>query len=444
MRTRLPSLEDAMRGIWPLLSLAVILVVLAALCSLGPVVLQRVATDALIKLVMVVGLYVFVGNSGVLSFGHASFMMLGGFGAAWLDVPVRYKSILMDELPAFLGQAEFHPGLAALAAMGWAGAFAFLIGIPLMRLSGIGAAIGTFSWLTIVFVVHAGWEEMTGGTSSFNGLPVYVDIWVALIAALFVMLVAYIFQSSKLGLALRASREDEVAARAIGVNVWRARIASFVVSAMLVALGGVLQGHFLGTVNVTQFYIGITFITIAMLVIGGTGSLAGAVIGTVAVSVIAELLRHLEKGVEIGAVTLAAPAGLRELGLAGAMMLILIFRPAGLTGGRELPFPAFLGAALTPRSANPLRFGERENEEADRICRFVDAVGDRERGIAGCDCGFSIFAGLGRRWCRRTWRGRRWRCWRKARAGQAIASGEYAPLESGRAADGRESARTID
>ena len=350
MRARLPSLEDAVRGIWPLLSLAVILVVLAALCSLGPVVLQRVATDALIKLVMVVGLYVFVGNSGVLSFGHASFMMLGGFGAAWLDVPVRYKSILMDELPAFLGQAEFHPGLAALAAMGWAGAFAFLIGIPLMRLSGIGAAIGTFSWLTIVFVVHAGWEEMTGGTSSFNGLPIYVDIWVALIAALFVMLVAYIFQSSKLGLALRASREDEVAARAIGVNVWRARIASFVVSAMLVALGGVLQGHFLGTVNVTQFYIGITFITIAMLVIGGTGSLAGAVIGTVAVSVIAELLRHLEKGVEIGAVTLAAPAGLRELGLAGAMMLILIFRPAGLTGGRELPFPAFLGAALTARS----------------------------------------------------------------------------------------------
>ena len=313
MQARLPSLEDAVRGIWPLLSLAVFLVVLTALCSLGPVVLQRVATDALIKLVMVVGLYVFVGNSGVLSFGHASFMMLGGYGAAWLDVPVRYKSILMDELPAVLGEAEFHPGLAALAAMGWAGAFAFLIGIPLMRLSGIGAAIGTFSWLTIVFVVHAGWEEMTGGTSSFNGLPIYVDLWVALIAALFVMLIAYLFQTSKLGLALRASREDEVAARAIGVNVWRARLASFVVSAMLVALGGVLQGHFLGTV---------------------------------AVSVIAELLRRLENGVEIGTLLLAAPPGLRELGLAGAMMLILIFRPAGLTGGRELPFPTFLNAAL--------------------------------------------------------------------------------------------------
>ncbi len=347
------TLEEIARGVWPLLSLCVLLIAAAALCTLGPVVLQRVATDALIKLVMVVGLYVFVGNSGVLSFGHASFMMLGGFGAAWLDVPVRYKSILMDELPAFLGQAEFHPGVAALAAMGWAGGFALLIGIPLMRLSGIAAAIGTFSWLTIVFVVHAGWEEMTGGTSSFNGLPVYVDIWVALAAALFVMAVAYIFQTSKLGLALRASREDEAAARAIGVNVLTARLAAFVVSAMLVALGGVLQGHFLGTVNVTQFYLGITFLTIAMLVIGGAGSLAGAVLGTVTVSVIAELLRQLENGIEIGTVAFAAPAGLRELGLAGAMMLILIFRPAGLTGGREIPFPSLLGRAFRARPATP-------------------------------------------------------------------------------------------
>jgi branched-chain amino acid transport system permease protein len=341
---------EAARGIWPLLSLAVALVIVVALISMGGVVLQRVATDALIKMVMVVGLYVFVGNSGVLSFGHASFMMIAAYGSAWLDVPVRYKKILMDELPVFLGQAEFHPALAAVAAMGWAGAFAFLIGIPLMRLSGIGAAIGTFSWLVIVFVVHGNWESMTGGTSSLNGLPVYVNIWVALAAVLFVMTVAYIFQTSKIGLALRASREDEVAARAIGINIWFARLMAFVISAMLVGLGGVLQGHFLGTINVTGFYFGITFITIAMLVIGGTGSLAGAVSGVVVVSVVAELLRHVEKGIEIGETVIAAPAGLRELGLAIVMLVILLFRPAGLTGGREVPFPKMLGRLFSARS----------------------------------------------------------------------------------------------
>ena len=336
------TVGEAVRGLWPMLSLMVLLVVAVALLSLGGVVIQRVATDALIKMIMVVGLYVFVGNSGVLSFGHASFMMLGAYGAAWLDVPVRYKKILMDELPAFLGQAKFHPALATICAMGWAGAFAFLIGIPLMRLSGIGAAIGTFSWLVIVFVVHGNWESMTGGTSSFNGLPVYVDIWVALAAALFVILVAYVFQTSKMGLALRASREDEVAARAIGVNVLVARLVAFVISAMLVGLGGVMQGHFLGTINVTGFYFGITFITIAMLVIGGTGSLAGAVSGVVVVSVVAELLRQIENGIAFGETIVAAPAGLREVGLAIVMLVILLFRPAGVSGGREMPFPRVL------------------------------------------------------------------------------------------------------
>lgn len=342
------SRREMVEGLWPLVSLIVLVVVITVLCSFGSTIVQRVATDALIKLVMVTGLYIFVGNSGVLSFGHASFMMLGAYGSAWLDVPVRYKKILMDELPAFLGQAEFHPALSTLAAMGWAGAFAAIIGVPLMRLAGIGAAIGTFSWLVIVFVVHGGWEEMTGGTSSFNGLPVYVNIWVALAAAIFALVVAFVFQTSKLGLALRASREDEVAAKAIGVNVLRARLSAFVVSAMVVALGGVLQGHFLGTIAIQQFYLAITFLTVSMLVIGGTGSLAGAVIGTFAVSVVAELLRQIELGIAIGEATISAPAGLRELGLAVAMLLVLIFRPAGITGGRELPIPRFLrGAAAS-------------------------------------------------------------------------------------------------
>ncbi len=335
-------LGGEVRAFWPYLSLGAGLVVLVVLLSFGGVVIERVTTDALITLVMVVGLYIFVGNSGVLSFGHASFMMLAAYGAAWLDVPVRYKAILMDELPQFLAQAEFHPAFAALAGMGWAGAFAVLVGIPLMRLSGIGAAIGTFSWLVIVFVVHGNWDAMTGGTGALNGLPVYVDLWVALIAAVCVMFIAFLFQRSKLGLALRASREDAVAARAIGVNVTWARLVAFVLSAMVVGLGGILKGHFLGTINVNQFYFGITFITIAMLVIGGTGSLAGAVSGVVVVSVVAELLRQLEKGFMVGEAMIAAPAGLREVGLALVMLLILLFRPAGVTGGREVPLPPLL------------------------------------------------------------------------------------------------------
>lgn len=340
----------AMRAGWPLLSLALLLLVVAALGSFAPTVIQRVITEAFIRLVMVTGLYLFVGNSGVLSFGHAAFMMTGAYGAAWLDIPVKTKRIFLKGLPDFLGQAEFPPWLAALCAMGFSGLVALIVGVPLVRLSGLAASIGTFSVLAIVFVVYSNWNAMTNGTSSLIGLPLYVDIWVAYCGAVGAMLAAFLFQNSRLGLALRASREDEVAAKAIGVNVPFARLVAFVLSAALVALGGVLQAHFLGSLNVLQFYIGITFITIAMLVVGGTGSLAGAAIGTAAISLVFELLRQLEVGFTVSTTQIQLPPGLRELGVAVIMIAILIFRPAGLMAGREMPLPRFLNPS-TARSS---------------------------------------------------------------------------------------------
>ncbi len=331
--------RHAIRLAWPFLSLALLLLIVAALGSLAPTVIQRVITEAFIRLVMVIGLYLFVGNSGVLSFGHAAFMMTGAYGAAWLDIPVKSKKIFLKGLPNFLGQAEFPPWLAALCAMGFSGLIALIVGVPLVRLSGLAASIGTFSVLVIVFVVYSNWNEVTNGTSSLIGLPIYVDLWVAYGCAVGAMLAAFLFQNSRLGLALRASREDEVAAKAIGVNVPFSRLVAFVLSAALVALGGILQAHFLGALNVLQFYIGITFITIAMLVVGGTGSLAGAVIGTGAISLVFELLRQLEVGFTVGATEIQLPPGLRELGVAVIMIVILIFRPAGLMAGREIPLP---------------------------------------------------------------------------------------------------------
>jgi branched-chain amino acid transport system permease protein len=226
--------------------------------------------------------------------------------------------------------------------MGFSGLIALIVGVPLVRLSGLAASIGTFSVLAIVFVVYSNWNAMTNGTSSLIGLPIYVDLWVAFGCAVGAMIAAFLFQNSRLGLALRASREDEVAAKAIGVNVPFSRLGAFVLSAALVALGGLLQAHFLGSLNVLQFYIGITFITIAMLVVGGTGSLAGAVVGTATISLVFELLRQLEVGFTVGSTQIQLPPGLRELGVAVIMIVILIFRPAGLMAGREVAVPRFL------------------------------------------------------------------------------------------------------
>ena len=328
-----------LRFLWPLLALAVPLALVALLGSQAPTVLQRVITEAFIKLVMVVGLYVFIGNSGVLSFGHGAFMMLGAYASAWTVTPLKIKKVLMANLPVFLKESELPAALGAGLAMAWAALIAFVVGIPLMRLSGIAASIGTFSVLMIVTVIYSNWDSLTGGTSSLVGLPIYVNIWLAFACALGAMITAYLFQCTRLGLALRAAREDEVAARSVGIHVHRVRLAAFTLSAALVALGGVLQVHFLGTANVAQFYLGVTFLTLAMLVVGGTGSLAGAVAGTAAIAIVSELLRRVETGFELFGLAVKAPPGLLEVGLAIVLLAILLFRPRGLTGGREVPLP---------------------------------------------------------------------------------------------------------
>ena len=162
---------------------------------------------------------------------------------------------------------------------------AFLVGLPLMRLSGVSASIATFAVLVVVYIVLGNWTAVTGGQNSLMGLPAYVDLWTALGWALAAIVIAFAYQETRSALQLRASREDEAAAQATGVNVVRHRLIAFVISAFLSGIAGVLLAHFLGIVRVENFYLDLTFLIVAMLIIGGRGSLTGAVAGAVVIAV---------------------------------------------------------------------------------------------------------------------------------------------------------------
>jgi branched-chain amino acid transport system permease protein len=336
------------RRVWPVLSLTVILVVVAVCGSVGSVTVQRVVADAFIKVVIVVGLYIFVGNSGILSFGHASFMTIAAYLSAWLTMAPRLKQSILPDMWPFFAQIEVHVIPGSLLAGAAAAVFAFVIGTPLMRLSGLAASISTFALLAIIHTVYGNWDPMTFGQGALIGLPIYSDVWVTLVWAVLATAGAFLYQESRFGIALRASREDNVAARAAGIDVVRQRLIAFVLSAFFVGIGGVLQGHFLGTLWIADFYLGITFISVAMLVVGGMRSLAGAVLGPLSISALLEILRLLEVGIPVGSFKLAAPAGLRETGVAFLMVLILLLRPRGFTGGREVPWP-WTRVAVNPR-----------------------------------------------------------------------------------------------
>ena len=114
---------------------------------------------------------------------------------------------------------------------------------------------------------------------------------------------------------------------------------AFTISAFFVGIGGVLYSGFLGILSPDAFYLNLTLITMAMLVVGGINSLSGAVLGVVVLSAFIEILLQIESGIDLGGQTLSVPPGVQEIGLGILMLLILIFRNGGITGNREIAWP---------------------------------------------------------------------------------------------------------
>ncbi len=320
----------------PLLLIVILLVFTLLITILGDNPLARMAAQTLIRVTFVVGLWIFVGNSGVVSFGHAGYMAIGAYCSAWLTLRPQLKDMFLPDLWPFLANAEWHVFPAAVASGLLASFVALVSGAAILRLTGIAASIATFAFLAIVYTVYSSWEGVTGATSSVVGLVRYSDQWVTFGWASVTVLAAAWYANSASGLALRASREDEVAASASGINMYRHRLISLVVSAFFTGVAGALFGHSLGVLNPNSFYLGITFVTLAMLVVGGIGSLTGAVTGVLVVSILIEGLVRMERGVSVGEATFTLPTGAQEIIIGIIMILILILRPAGLTGGREI------------------------------------------------------------------------------------------------------------
>ena len=305
--------------------------------------------SALVSVSMVVALYVFVGNSGVLSFGHVSFVAVGAWAAGVLSVPEQEKPAFMPYLFGFLRDTTVGnvPSLLAAGLVG--AAFALLVGLPLMRLSGLAAGIATFAVLEITNNVLRYYEKVGPGLSTFSSVPETTDLRQAALGALAVIVAAFAYQRSRFGRKLRATREDPAAARAVGISIYRQRLVAFVLSGFLAGLAGGLYVHFL-PINVDSVSLELTFITLAMLVIGGLTSLWGAVVGALAVSALDSVLANAENGLDVLGRTLEVPAGTRIVVVSVLMALVLILRPGGLTRGRELSFGP-LTRRLRPREA---------------------------------------------------------------------------------------------
>jgi branched-chain amino acid transport system permease protein len=299
----------------------------------GGAILDRVITLLFIHVILAVALHIFMGGSGVVSFGQIAFMGIGAYASILFTLSERAKRVALPNLYEPLTGLAL-PYLPALIAAGLIAALiAGIVGLPLMRLSGAAAVIATFALLVIVNVILLNWNQVTNGPRTVFGIERLTNAWVALGWAAAAVIAALAFKESRWGLMLRASREDARAAEGIGVDIVRMRWIAWVISAFFTGAAGGLYAHFIGSFGASAFYLGTTFLILAMLVIGGSRSVSGAVAGVIALTVLSELLRAAENAINLGGTV--SVSGATALLISLLMLIALVVRPGGLMGGRE-------------------------------------------------------------------------------------------------------------
>lgn len=355
---------------------------------------ERLVTLYMINVIAVLGIGIYAGNSGIVSFGHVGFMAIGAYASGLLTLNPIIQKTALPHLPEWLVGIGM-PFLPALAiALVVVALVAVLIGIPVARLGGSSASIATLGFLVIVHVVLVASTDFTRGSQTFFGIPRAVNLWVAVPFAIAAVVVARLYRDSSAGLKLRASREDEIASTAVGVNVKLHRFFAWVLGAVLAGAAGALLAHFLGAFSPKDFYFNLTFMLLAMLILGGITTVSGAVGGAAVIMLIVELLRKLEGGVDLGFLKLPTVFGLTDIGIGVAILVVMYRLQDGLFGVRELDERFGWFKRSTTKEALPLK-GTAASSSAGQGTLRVENLGKKFAGLVALEnANFEIKPGL--------------------------------------------------
>jgi branched-chain amino acid transport system permease protein len=266
---------------------------------LGPYV-NRIIVLAGINIILAVSLTLINGITGQFSLGHAGFMAVGAYVAAAFTYHVGPRLILANG-PVFV--------IALLLAAIAAGLAGLVVGLPSLRLRGDYLAIVTLGFGQIIIAVITTINEV-GGALGLSNLPEMTNfVWVYALALLCILTVRNLADSS-LGRSMRAVRDDEVAAEAVGVDTTRVKVLAFVISAMWAGIAGALQVHLIRLAQTESFSFVRSVEIVVMVVLGGLGSITGATITAVLLTVLENVLRSITGAFAVGMVLIVLAAAL--------------------------------------------------------------------------------------------------------------------------------------
>jgi branched-chain amino acid transport system permease protein len=319
----------------------------------------RLLNNVAIFITLAVAYNLINGVCGQLHLGPNAFITLGAYTAALLTLSPAEKTMnfMVTPLWAPLAHLSAPFPVALLAAGVVAAAFAVITGFPVFRVRGDYLAIVTLGFGEVVRVLANNLQGLTNGSLGLKGLYPYTNLWWSWGVAAATVATVLALVNSSYGRALQAIREDETAARAMGVNTFRHLMLAYILSGFFFGVGGGLLAHLITTISPSLFTFFLTFNLLIIIVVGGLGSTSGAVIAALVLTLAGEWLRVVEEPHTWGGLTLPGVPGLRMVLLSLALLLVILFCRRGLLGRRELSWESLGHLGRRLKNALTLKTG---------------------------------------------------------------------------------------
>ena len=305
----------------------------------------RILNNIAIYITLAVSYNLINGVCGLLHLGPNGFIAIGAYTSALLSMPPAEKNLnfILENLiwPLNVIHAPFFLSLIAAGCV--AAAFAFVISFPVLRVRGDYLAIVTLGFGEVIRVLCNASQSVTNGPLGLKGLAPLTSLWWSWGVAIVTVVVVTKLVNSSYGRAMKAIREDERAAQAMGVDPTRLLMIAFLIGAFFSGVAGGLLAHLITTISPSLFTFILTFNLLIIIVVGGLGSTSGAIIGAMLFAWGGEALRVVESPMNLGFFTLPGIPGMRMVIFSLILLLVIIFARKGIMGRNELSWDLLAG-----------------------------------------------------------------------------------------------------
>jgi branched-chain amino acid transport system permease protein len=319
------------------LTIVLLLVILWLFDRYGTDYQIRILNNIAVFITLAVSYNLINGICGVLNLGPNAFITIGAYTSALLTMSPAEKKIsfIIEPLIWPLNVIQLPFGASLVVAGIVATVFAFFISYPVFRVRGDYLAIVTLGFGEVVRVLCNALQNITNGPLGLKGLKPYTNLWWSWGIAVLTIIIVQRLINSSWGRAMKAIREDEIAAKAMGIDPFRHLLLAFLISAFFSGVAGGLLAHLITTISPTLFTFFLTFNLLMIIVVGGLGSTTGAVIGATLFAWGNEALRFVESPTQIGPLHIPGIPGMRMVIFSIILMVVIIFARKGIMGQRE-------------------------------------------------------------------------------------------------------------